>query len=196
MTEKSVQDHFELEELAFQHRRWAIALLLVLGAFMVWKAFTGLNDQPTVKNAAASQFGIIPSQLHIPALGITASVQQITELKAAGLNGKQFGWLKTGVMPGESGVATLLYDQAGGKSLSALKPGDKLYITDANGRQFTFEVTGVAAYSGNPEQLNNLPDVSGEKQLRLLAPGESQPDQPNPAAKWLVVSTRLVSDQG
>lgn len=196
MTEKSIQDHFEVEELTFQHRRWAIALLLVLGAFMVWKAFTGLNDQPTVKNAAASQPGIIPSQLHIPALGMTAGVQQITELKASGLNGNQVGWLKTGVKPGESGVATLLYGPAAAKSLSVLTPGDKLYVTDAAGRQLTFEVTGLAAYLDSPEQLNNLPDVSGEKQLRLLVPGESQPDQSNPAAKWLVVSSRLITDQG
>src|SRR5690242_1249460 len=100
MTEKSVQNHFEIEEIAFQHRRWAVAFLLIFGAFMVWKAVTGLNDQPTVKNVAASQSGIIPTQLHIPNLGINSTVQEINNLTASSLSDKS-GWLKTGPKPGE-----------------------------------------------------------------------------------------------
>ncbi|TMD68282.1 MAG: DUF11 domain-containing protein, partial [Chloroflexi bacterium] len=105
---------------------------------------------------------IIPYRLRIPALGIDTTVEAVG-VTPQGLmdvpgNAWDAAWLQTGVKPGAPGQAIIdgHLDSVKGSAifgdLHRLRPGDRIYVSDATGNQLTFSVTAlqVAPLDGFP----------------------------------------------
>jgi hypothetical protein len=78
-------------------------------------------------------------------------------------------WLKTGARPGARGQAVIdgHLDSVGGPALFAglhlLKPGDNIFVSDANGAELTFAVTAV-----------ELQPLRGFPTLRVFGPASGR----------------------
>ena len=96
---------------------------------------------------------ITPYRIRIPALGIDTLVEPVGTT-ASGLmdvpgNLWDTAWLRTGVKPGASGQAVIdgHLDSVKGSAifmdLQRLHPGDRIYVSDVDGRELTFRVNAL-----------------------------------------------------
>ena len=96
---------------------------------------------------------ITPYRIRIPALGIDTMVESVGTT-ARGLmdipsNLWDTAWLRTGVKPGASGQAVIdgHLDSVRGSAIFAkldrLRPGDRIFVSDVEGRELTFSVTAL-----------------------------------------------------
>jgi sortase (surface protein transpeptidase) len=96
---------------------------------------------------------ITPYRIRIPALGIDTLVEPVGTT-ASGLmdvpgNLWNTAWLRTGVKPGATGQAVIdgHLDSVKGSAifsdLHQLHPGDRIYVSDADGRELTFSVNAL-----------------------------------------------------
>jgi sortase (surface protein transpeptidase) len=116
-----------------------------------------------------------PVQLAIPAIGVTALVEQVGLTKDGAMDTPRgwmnVGWFSPGFRPGEVGNAVIaghLDSRSGGPavfwSLSKLQPGDEITVTYANGDRYTFAVqdVGVLPY-----------DVQGDAVTKIFGPSQT-----------------------
>ncbi|MFC0522001.1 class F sortase [Pontibacillus salicampi] len=122
--------------------------------------------------------GITPAKVKIPAINVDANItpQGLNEENDMEVpsNGDEVGWFEPGTKPGNTGNAILAghVDDKEGPAvffdLKELKAGDKIYVTDENGKQVTFEVDKVVAYDKNNAPLRQIFGPSEEQNLNLL----------------------------
>jgi uncharacterized repeat protein (TIGR01451 family) len=118
---------------------------------------------------------ITPNHIRIPSLGVDTRVESVG-VTAKGLmdvpgNIWNAAWLRTGVKPGALGQAVIdgHLDSATGPAvfidLHRLRPGDRIYVSDASGHELSFKVTAVEV-----APLNGFPSlrVFGPAKGRLL----------------------------
>jgi hypothetical protein len=108
---------------------------------------------------------VTPYRLRIPALQIDAVIEPVGVTRKGLMdvprNLWDAAWLKTGVRPGALGQAVLdgHLDGVQGSALFAdlhrLKPGDRIYVSDASGGELTFAVTVVQV-----EPLRGFPTLA------------------------------------
>jgi LPXTG-site transpeptidase (sortase) family protein len=118
---------------------------------------------------------ITPYRLRVPALEIDTMVEAVGVTRRGLMdvpgNIWDAAWLKSGVKPGASGQAVIdgHLDSTQGSAvfsdLHRLRPGDRVYVSDAAGGELTFRVTAlqVAPLDGFP-----VVRVFGPKQGRFL----------------------------
>ena len=122
----------------------------------------------------------IPSTIKIPKFNVNAPVEQV------GLDGKRnmdvpknaddAGWYKLGPRPGEKGNAVLdgHLDKVTGApaifwNVAKLVPGDKILITDENGKLYTFSVTSVAKYPYDNFPIQEVFGPTDKYMLNLIS---------------------------
>lgn len=116
---------------------------------------------------------VTPYRLRIPALQIDAVIEPVGVTRKGLMdvprNLWDAAWLKTGVRPGALGQAVLdgHLDGVQGSALFAdlhrLKPGDRIYVSDAGGGELTFVVTALQV-----EPLRGFPT------LRVFGPASGR----------------------
>lgn len=146
---------------------------------------------------------IVPAGLRIPALGIDTSVETVG-LKNGNMevptNIWNVGWLKDSVLPGGVGNAVIAghKDSVRGAAifwnLGQLKPGDHIYVSDANGSELVFEVTEVGSYLNSEVPLMQLFGPSDQKRLNLITCDGTFSRQQHNYDRRLIVYTRLVDE--
>ena len=145
---------------------------------------------------------VLPSRFRIPVLAID------TEVEAVGLHNSNMdvpgniwnvGWFKNGPMPGETGNAVIAghKDSVKGSAifwdLGKLQVGDKIYVSDANGSELTFEVSEVQSYATNDAPLGRIFGPDQEKHLNLITCDGDFIANRYTYDKRLVVFTRLLT---
>lgn len=128
--------------------------------------------------AAATIAGNTPVLLSIPAIDVTANVQQVG-LTASGKmavpnNFRDVGWYRYGTVPGHTGSAVIAGHVNNGlafpavfSKLDQLTPGDDIYLTTKNGKKLHFVVVSSQAYSKDAATADIFSDDSG-KLLKLI----------------------------
>ncbi len=133
------------------------------------------TDPADLKPATAP---IMPTRLRIPALSIDTNVEELGLYNGAmdvPTNIWNAGWLKSGARPGQTGNAVIdgHKDSVRGTALfwklGNLTPGDKIYVSDQDGYELTFEVSQVQSYGLKEMPLGRIFGPSTEKQLNLIS---------------------------
>ena len=146
---------------------------------------------------------ITPNRIRIPSLGIDTGVEPVG-VTAKGLmdvpgNIWNAAWLRTGVEPGAPGQAVIdgHLDSVNGPAifvgLHRLQPGDRIYVSDASGKELTFKVTAleVAPLNGFPS-LRVFGPAKG-RQLNLITCAGHFDSKKRTYDHRLVVYTTLAS---
>jgi LPXTG-site transpeptidase (sortase) family protein len=115
---------------------------------------------------------ITPSRLRIPSIGVDAWVGAVG-LRSDGSmdvpnNLWTSSWLATGPKPGQAGNAVIAAHRGVGSPalfshLENVRPGDRIYVSDAAGNEIAYEVTGVVSL-----------DLSTSSQREVFAPATAQ----------------------
>lgn len=122
---------------------------------------------------------ITPVRLKIPAIGVSANVQQVGQ-KADGSmatpsNFQDVGWYTLGPKPGAAGNAVIAGHvnnalTMGGvfEHLSDVKVGDYVTVTDASGKTLIYVVTQTAQYTTDSAPASDIFSQNGPSQLVLI----------------------------
>jgi sortase (surface protein transpeptidase) len=148
------------------------------------------HAKPALANLAThpATGAIAPARIRIPSLGVDAAVEPVG-LTSKGLmdvpsNIWDAAWLHTSVEPGAIGQAVIdgHLDSVSGPAIFAalqrLRPGDRIYVSDADGNELVFAVRVV-----DVEPLNGFPTVkvfgpSKDRMLNLITcAGHFDPSQ-------------------
>jgi sortase A len=122
---------------------------------------------------------LLPERLHIPSLGIDATIQQVGRTVSGRMgvpgNYSDVGWYKYGPLPGEQGSAVLAghVDNALGlsgvfKHLQDMRAGDVVYVTARDGTKTAFMVTSVEIFPYDDAPIERIFDRGSETSLNLI----------------------------
>jgi LPXTG-site transpeptidase (sortase) family protein len=115
---------------------------------------------------------ITPSRLRIPSIGVDAWVGAVGLLSDGSMdvpdNLWTSSWLATGPRPGQAGNAVIAGHRGVGtpalfSHLEKVRPGDRIYVSDAAGNEIVYVVTRVASL-----------DLSASTQVAVFAPTTAQ----------------------
>ena len=119
----------------------------------------------------------MPVRLRIPALGLDARIEAVGlsgDAMDVPANARDVAWFKLGPQPGVAGNAVIdgHLDTATGPAvflhLGALRVGDLLYVTAANGVGHSFKVTALANYPLDKAPLARIFGPSKGAHLNLI----------------------------
>jgi LPXTG-site transpeptidase (sortase) family protein len=146
---------------------------------------------------------IEPSRIRIPRLAIDTIVEEvgITANGTMDVPGNIWhtAWLKSGKKPGEVGNAVIAGHLDAVKStaifwdLGKLSKGDRVFVSDKNGFELTFEVIKVTTYDLKTAPLAEIFGITDEKNLNLVTCEGIFSKDERTYNKRLVVYTRLVT---
>ncbi len=163
--------------------------------------FTSKLALADLKEAAGP---VSPSRLRIPALAIDALIEDV-DLRNGAMdvpsNIWNAGWLKSGPLPGQVGNAVIdgHKDSVKGVAifwdLPKLKSGDRLYVSDSDGNELTFEVTEVASYANSDFPVEKVFGAVNEKHLNLISCDGTFIYSQHNYDKRVVVYTKLVENE-
>jgi LPXTG-site transpeptidase (sortase) family protein len=144
---------------------------------------------------------IIPVRVRIPALKIDTNVESVG-LRAGAMdvpsNIWDLGWLNTGAKPGEVGNAVLAghKDSTRGTAvfwdLHNLAVGDKIYVSDKDGNELTFQVKAKESYFTKDAPLERIFGTTMGKQLNLIGCDGTFIPSIHTYDKRMVIYTELV----
>jgi LPXTG-site transpeptidase (sortase) family protein len=145
---------------------------------------------------------IVPVVIEIPALDVKAPVEQVGTLKNGQMGVPEdfnsVGWYKDGGMPGDRGSAVLAghVDSKTGPAvfykLESLKKGDKIMVSDKDGKQLTFAVIRTKAYPRKNAPVDEVFGFSYRKKMNLITCTGNFNRNEGTHEKRLVVYTELV----
>ena len=135
-----------------------------------------VGELPTgTGTVAVTPLPALPSELSIPRLGIAAEIEQVglDQDKAMDVpsQAQNVAWYMLGAVPGQKGNAVVAghFDSKTGPAvfykLNEMQPGDKVAVTDADGKNISFVVERIETY---PEADFPLQEVFGETQEARL----------------------------
>lgn len=137
-------------------------------------------EAPTKPRTAAD---MQPVRVVIPSISLNDPIQNMGVLKNGELNvpsgkTKNVGWYAAGTLPGEVGSAVLdAHVFAAFKNLRYVKPGDSIYITDADGTQLHFIVQTSEVFTLGALSADYLFNRSDARRLTLITcAGRLTPD--------------------
>lgn len=145
---------------------------------------------------------VMPYRIRIPILGIDSHIESVGLYKGAmdvPSNIWDTAWLSSGPRPGEAGNAVIdgHKDSVAGVAvfwrLGELKPGDKIYVSDRDGWELTFEVSQVASYVTAQAPLAQVFGPSTDHNLNLITCDGSFDAGRHTYDKRLVVYTHQVT---
>jgi sortase A len=164
---------------------WLVAVLAALSCFSMWP--TALQADPPL--AGISQPAPVgnPVELRIPSLGVDAAVQSVG-VEADGSMGipsnfEDVAWFASGYKPGEDGRA--VFDGHVSSTDAAavfyhvedLRRGSRIYVTDEDGVELTFQVTEVDSYPLDRTPVDTIFAGTDWPQVVLITcGGEWHPD--------------------
>jgi LPXTG-site transpeptidase (sortase) family protein len=148
---------------------------------------TRASGEPSSKKPSATAINSysvapdVPKYIDIPAIGIPKTrVMQLGLTKnnqiAAPDNIYDAGWYNRSAKPGQAGAAFIYAHvsswQADGAfyNLKKLKPGDKVYVTRGDNRQFSYQVVSLKIYDYRHVDMNQAlsPVDAGKPGLNLM----------------------------
>jgi LPXTG-site transpeptidase (sortase) family protein len=144
-----------------------------------------LHANDSVKNpvnpptAAPQIVNAVPKTIRIPKINVNASVESVgldsQKRMDVPRNSDDVAWYDLGYKPGEKGNAVIAghYDRKDGSpavfwDLAKLVQGDKIYVTDVNGKELTFEVTSNEKIPYNNFPVNEIFGPSPDAMLNLI----------------------------
>jgi LPXTG-site transpeptidase (sortase) family protein len=144
---------------------------------------------------------ITPSRLRIPAIGVDTSIGAVG-LRANGSmdvpdNLWTSSWLGSGPRPGQAGNAVIAGHRGIGSPalfshLENLRPGDRIYVSDAAGNELIYVVTRVASLDlSTSTQLAVFGPVSGPHLVLITCFGRYIPSARTYDHRLVVFSTLL-----
>ena len=149
--------------------------------------------------------GIIPVRLRIPAIKLDAVVERVGLLENGQMgvpsDDTKVGWFELGYQPGWKGNAAMAghIDNKRGPAvfyyLKRLKPGDMVYVEDAEGKELAFTVTDVVQYKTEEAPLEEIFGPSDVPRLNLITCSGKYDPVTTEHSHRLVVFTELVSDE-
>lgn len=149
--------------------------------------------------------GIIPVRLRIPAIKLDAVVERVGLLENGQMgvpsDDTKVGWFELGYQPGWKGNAAMAghIDNKRGPAvfyyLKRLKPGDMVYVEDAEGKELAFTVTDVVQYKTEEAPLEEIFGPSEVPRLNLITCSGKYDPVTTEHSHRLVVFTELVSGE-
>lgn len=141
-----------------------------------------ISPSPSPAVLAAKFEPIVPVRLEIPKISVDAAVEHVgTDAKGrmdVPKNDMDVGWFSPGYKVGEKGNAVLAghLDKVDGSpaifwDLSKLQVGDKVYVSDTQGRKLEFIVVDTVIYPYNSVPLEQIFGQSGTSRLNLITCG-------------------------
>jgi len=156
---------------------------------------------PTLQPANQPVLSIIPARLRIPAIGIDAEVEHVGKTKDGAMAVPNsywtVGWYKLGFKPGELGNSVIdgHVDNPKGPSifwdLKKLQAGNKVYISDNQGKELTFEVIKQEKYSYDNAPLEKIFGSADDVYLNLITCSGTFDQTTRNYDERLVVFTKL-----
>lgn len=144
---------------------------------------------------------VIPARVRIPALRIDTNIESVG-LRAGAMdvpsNIWDLSWLKTSARPGEIGNAVMAghKDSTRGTAvfwdLSKLSVGDKIYVSDKDGNELTFQVKAKESYLTKDAPLERIFGSTMGKQLNLIGCDGNFISNLHTYDKRIVIYTELV----
>ncbi|WP_273851501.1 class F sortase [Guptibacillus spartinae] len=167
--------------------------------------FLLLDDQKEkIEKAKASQDvqeGIEPVQLEIPAIDVTAEIENVGVLDNGQMGVPEdinkVGWFEPGFKPGTKGNAVLAghVDSKTGPAiffyLEKLSKGDEIILTGQDGETMTFVVTGKERYPYNDSPIEKIFGPTDSRTLNLITCVGTFNRSKGTHEERLVVSTEL-----
>ncbi len=181
-------------------RGWASRLaglagtgLIVFGLVAILVVFVSQQHAPKPSASAAGTTGVgqtielrrsVPMSVSIPAISLQSSLLRLGNNPGGGMQvpdlqtSSQFAaWYKYSVTPGQLGASVILghVDSYGGPAvffrLGAMRPGDTVDVTLADGVTAVFRVTGVRTYLKSSYPSSLIYSARGYAGLRLITCG-------------------------
>lgn len=130
-------------------------------------------------SAATTSAALVPVQLHIPAIGVRAQVERVGK-KADGTMATPssfdaVAWYALGSKPGEAGSAVFAGHVNNARTssgvfehLSDVRIGDKVMVSDASGRTYTYMVYDIEEYPTGSAPLGTVFATSGPSRVVLI----------------------------
>ncbi len=163
----------------------SLCAFLILNAYPRVKVGSVVSVVPQEQTATTSNTVLaplsreLPTRLRIPALGIDTTFESPLGLNADGTIGvpksfEKVGWYKFGAAPGELGTASILghVDSYEGAAvfyyLGQLVPGDRIFVTRANGTEAEFEVEYFERYKQSEFPNEKVYGMTDYPSLRLI----------------------------
>ena len=166
---------------------------LVVFAKTIYGAFESKPDEISVEKrqddrSFASRFGAQnysaeqPIRLKIPSVGINAKVQDVGVGKSGNVavptNYSDAGWYRYGPRPGENGNAIINGHVNNGFALPGvfwrlekLERGDRIIVTDSQGKDAVFIVLSTAMYPTDDAPVEDIFRTEGKPGLVLITCG-------------------------
>jgi Sortase domain len=178
-----------------------------VSASTVHEATTPATVAPTALPRRSRNAKATPSRLLIPAIGITAAVEEVGILTNGAFAGdmatpaqspwEHVGWYAAGPRPGERGSAVIdghLDDQNGSPAvfwnLRKLHAGDEVRVVMSTGKKLTFRVKRIAYYPPQAAPLQDIFGNSGGIYLNLITcAGDWIPSQHQTTLRLVVYTT-------
>jgi sortase A len=138
----------------------------------------GLSPNQSQIGLQQPQVGI-PEHITIPKINVDTTVEEVG-LDSQGRmdvpsSSDTVGWYKLGYKPGEAGNAVLdgHLDRATGApaifwSIDSLGPGDKIIVTDSQGKQFTFTFVSMNKYPYNDFPIKDVFGSTDKSMINLI----------------------------
>lgn len=160
---------------------------------------------PTANSTAlpAPETGIIPYKIRIPAISIDTQVEKVGVNRSGNMDVPKNIWNTAwfgegGFRPGTFGNAVIAghLDAPNTKAvfwdLGKLKAGDKIYLSDNNGKELIFEVTRREVYPFSNAPLQEIFGPATESRLNLITCNGSFDRTSQNYDKRLVIYSRQV----
>ena len=139
-------------------------------------------NQPSQITTSSSQTqvgSLIPQTLTIPSLKVTATVESVGMDSQGRMdvpkNDFNAAWYNLGFKPGDKGSAVIdgHFDRASGApavfyELDSLKNGEKIIVSDGNGKTLTFIVTKKVYYPFDAFPLEEVFNTTDKPRLNLI----------------------------
>jgi LPXTG-site transpeptidase (sortase) family protein len=144
---------------------------------------------------------IVPSRLMIPSIGVDAQVVGVGLLSDGAMdvpdNLWTTAWLSSSARPGHPGSSVIAGHRGIGtpavfSHLENVRPGDRIYVSDAAGGELVYQVTGVVSVDLSPSNQVDVFGPTATQQLVLITCFGKYSSSTGTYDHRLVVITRLL----
>ncbi len=142
------------------------------------KVVTEAKPRPPVAESFHGVTGpILPSRLRIPSIGVDAPVVGVGLLSDGSMdvpdNLWTTAWLSSGARPGQPGPSVIaghrgIDTPAVFSHLEDVRPGERIFVSDAAGAELVYEVTGVVSVDLSPSSQVDVFGPTTMQQLVLI----------------------------
>ncbi|MCM3609984.1 class F sortase [Planococcus sp. MERTA32b] len=160
--------------------------------------------QELQKQRQQSIQGMVPARVAIPSIGVDAAIEATGILE----NGEmgvpedinQVGWFEPGFKVGAKGHSVLAghVDSLTGPAifyhLKKVEAGEKVFVTDRDGREMVYEIQGKTSYPTDEAPIEEIFGPSGSRMINLITCTGTFNRDIGSHEERLVVTAKLISD--